>query len=70
MSPFSAVLALLIGLNAARAGCSAQEAPPDSVPSYDTLTISSLALGEVRRINVHTPRIYTARIATRFPVLY
>lgn len=70
MSTFSAVLALLIGLNAARVGCSAQEAPPDSVPSHDTLTITSRALGEVRRINVHMPRSYTARTSTRFPVLY
>ena len=42
----------------------------DSIPTYDTLTISSKAIGEVRRINVHVPRTYDGSGSTRFPVLY
>jgi predicted alpha/beta superfamily hydrolase len=49
---------------------SAQEAAPDSVPSYDTLMLASRALGEIRRINVHTPPAYVASDSSRFPVLY
>ena len=49
---------------------SAQQATPDSIPSYDTLTVTSRALGETRRINVHVPKSYAASANTRFPVLY
>jgi predicted alpha/beta superfamily hydrolase len=48
----------------------AQEAVADPVPTHDTLTLTSRALGEARRVNVHTPRSYTASAAARFPVLY
>jgi predicted alpha/beta superfamily hydrolase len=48
----------------------AQEAVLDSVPRHDTLTLTSRALGEARRVNVHTPRNYRASAAARFPVLY
>lgn len=49
---------------------SAQEVPPDPVPSHDTLMLVSRALGETRRINVHTPRMYDSSDTLRFPVLY
>ena len=49
---------------------SAQPATPDSIPSYDTLTVTSRALGEARRINVHVPKSYVASSTTRYPVLY
>ena len=42
----------------------------DSIPTYDSLTVQSQALGESRRINVHLPRGYDASASTRFPVLY
>ncbi|MBK5187908.1 MAG: hypothetical protein JJD97_06650, partial [Gemmatimonadaceae bacterium] len=45
----------------------AQDAPPDPVPPHDTLTLTSRALGEARRINVYTPRSYDT---AHFPVLY
>ena len=48
----------------------AQEVPPDPVPSHDTLMLVSRALGETRRINVHTPRAYDLSETLRFPVLY
>ena len=49
---------------------SAQEAAPDRVPQHDTLMLPSRVLGEVRRINVHTPASYAASDTVRFPVLY
>jgi predicted alpha/beta superfamily hydrolase len=49
---------------------SAHEAAPDPAPSHDTLMLASRALGETRRINVHTPRGYDASATARFPVLY
>lgn len=49
---------------------SAQEAPPDPVPTHDTLMLASRALGETRRINVHTPRAYESSDTLRLPVLY
>ena len=49
---------------------SAQEAVPDRVPQHDTLMLPSRVLGEVRRINVHTPARYVASDTARFPVLY
>ena len=42
----------------------------DSIPSHDTLTIVSRALGEKRLINVHVPAAYRASTNARFPVLY
>lgn len=48
----------------------AQQAAPDPIPSYDTLTIASRALGEPRRINVHLPKGYAESTGSRFPVLY
>jgi len=42
----------------------------DSIPKYDTLSISSRALGEVRRVNIHVPTGYDASTSARFPVLY
>jgi predicted alpha/beta superfamily hydrolase len=48
----------------------AQEAPADPIPSHDTLTLASRALGEARRINVHVPRRYAASARSRLPVLY
>jgi predicted alpha/beta superfamily hydrolase len=60
----AAVMALLA------APLAAQETPPDPVPAHDTLTVASRALGEARRINVHTPRAYATAPSARFPVLY
>jgi uncharacterized protein len=40
------------------------------VPQHDTLMLPSRALGEARRINVHTPASYAASDTMRFPVLY
>src|SRR2546423_10707284 len=45
------------------------QAPTDSIPRYDTLSLSSAALGELRHINVHVPKTY-ASTSNRFPVLY
>src|SRR5690242_19261641 len=42
----------------------------DSIPKYDSLSVTSHALSEVRRINVHVPRAYASSPSTRFPVLY
>jgi predicted alpha/beta superfamily hydrolase len=46
-----------------------QVAGTDSILAHETFTIQSTALGEQRRINVYTPRSYSASRA-RFPVLY
>ena len=46
------------------------QAPTDSIPRYDTLSLSSAALGELRQINVHVPKSYNASTSARFPVLY
>ena len=48
----------------------AQQSAVDSIPTYDSLTIDSRALGESRRINVHVPKAYGKTRSTRFPVLY
>src|SRR5689334_2391250 len=53
------LLALLLSLQAT-----------DSIPKYDSLSLPSRALNEVRRINVHVPKGYDASTSTRFPVLY
>jgi predicted alpha/beta superfamily hydrolase len=42
----------------------------DSIPRYDSLSIQSKALNEVRRINVHLPTGYATSSSTRYPVLY
>lgn len=57
-------------LGALPASIRAQDVTPDSVPRYDTLMVKSRALGETRRINVHTPVGYGSRAHSRFPVLY
>ncbi|HUQ79931.1 MAG TPA: alpha/beta hydrolase-fold protein [Gemmatimonadaceae bacterium] len=44
--------------------------PADPVPAHDTFTVTSRALGEPRRINVHLPKSYRATGTGRFPVLY
>ncbi len=41
-----------------------------SAPANDSFTIVSRALGEIRRINVHTPEGHEEQRRTRFPVLY
>ena len=61
---------LVIALCASPLVASAHQAAPDPVPSYDTLTITSHALGEARRINIHLPKGYGESASTRFPVLY
>jgi predicted alpha/beta superfamily hydrolase len=48
----------------------AMQAPADSIPQYDTLSVNSAALGELRHINVHLPTNYSGAITNRFPVLY
>jgi predicted alpha/beta superfamily hydrolase len=63
MSVVAAVMSLAAPLGA-------QDVAHDSIPSYDTLTVRSHALGETRRINVHEPRSYTLSANSRFPVLY
>ncbi|AHG88163.1 esterase [Gemmatirosa kalamazoonensis] len=61
---------LALALLACPAALRAQgDAPADPVPAHDTLTVTSRALGEPRRINVHVPPGY-AGSAARFPVLY
>ena len=57
--PILCSVALLISVQAA-----------DSIPRYDSLSISSRALSEVRRVNVHVPEGYAASKSTRYPVLY
>ena len=42
----------------------------DSIPRYDSLSVTSHALNEARRINVHLPQGYNASSSTRYPVLY
>src|SRR5690349_24468025 len=46
------------------------QAQTDSIPQYDTLSLRSTALGELRHINIHVPKGYSASTSTRFPVLY
>lgn len=41
----------------------------DPVPEHETFSLESVAVGETRRINVHTPKGY-AGSTRRFPVLY
>ncbi len=61
-----AFLALLAGPLGAQ-----QPTPPaDPIPAHDTFTIASPALGEARRVNVHTPPGHRASSATRLPTLY
>ncbi len=42
----------------------------DSIPRYDSLSIQSHAVNEVRRVNVHLPTGYATSGAMRYPVLY
>ncbi|MFN8651839.1 MAG: alpha/beta hydrolase-fold protein [Gemmatimonadales bacterium] len=71
------VLGLLVAL---ATGCHHAAPPPapnpgvnetgqqDPVPAHESFTVESRAVGETRRINVHTPKGYTG--SARFPVLY
>lgn len=74
------LLAALGLLGAALTGCH-HAAPPaspnpgvnetgqqDPVPAHESFTLESRAVGETRRINVHTPKGYAG--SARFPVLY
>ena len=71
MRSASIVLAFVIlGTSTVAALLPAQEVAPDPVPQHDTLMLPSHALGETRRINVHTPLGYAASDTARFPVLY
>ena len=40
------------------------------IPAHERFSVVSLALGESRSINVHTPRGYSVRASVRFPTLY
>lgn len=73
-------VALLAGV--VLSGCSRPVPPPappvpganetgqnDPVPPHVTFTLASSAVGETRRINVHTPKDY-AGSTSRYPVLY
>ncbi|MEO7363098.1 MAG: alpha/beta hydrolase-fold protein, partial [Gemmatimonadaceae bacterium] len=44
--------------------------PTVVVPVHDSFTVVSKSVGEPRLINVHTPRIYGASPAAKYPVLY
>lgn len=63
-------LAAAVALSAACAPLAAQAPVADHIPSYDSLVVRSRALGEARRVNVHTPAAYDAAPGARFPVLY
>lgn len=65
----SALLSLLPAAGAAQAG---PGGPTGVAPLVigETFTISSLALGEVRRINVYAPPPYADSPGVRLPVLY
>src|SRR6476619_2225985 len=67
---FRVLLCVVVVLSTRTTSLRAQEAPPDPVPSHDTLMLASRAVGETRRINVHTPRAYDSADTLRFPVLY
>jgi hypothetical protein len=54
---------------APRAATGAAALPADPIPPHDTFTLDSKAVGETRRINVHTPPGYDGS-TDRFPVLY
>lgn len=54
---------------ASSAAASEPAAPADLVPAHDSFTIESKAVGETRRVNVHTPEGYPGS-STRYPVLY
>ena len=71
MRSASIVLAfVIVGTSMVAAPLPTQEVPPDPVPQHDTLMLPSHALGETRRVNVHTPPGYVASDTARFPVLY
>ena len=50
----------------------AANGPPrvDSIPAHDSFIVESRALGESRRVNVHTPAGYGSSPAVRYQVLY
>src|SRR4030088_1230842 len=62
--------AMIVAALVASPSLSAQAVTPDSVPRHDTLIVTSRALGETRRSNVHTPLGYASSPRSRFPVLY
>lgn len=64
------LISVAVVASALLARLAAQDAAPDPVPQHDTLMLTSRALGELRRINVHTPRGYAGSDTARFPVLY
>jgi predicted alpha/beta superfamily hydrolase len=68
---------LIVVLIAARATPSSAQTRPDSVAGVtaplvigETFTVASRVMGEVRRINVYAPPIYTDSPGVRLPVLY
>lgn len=64
-------LTLLALALAGRHSLAAQTTGPiDPVPTHDSFTVTSRALGETRRINVYVPKTYRASATTRFPVVY
>lgn len=75
---FSRIFLLPLGLLLACGAPGARGNPPArplpaSVPAHDSFTVASGALGEARRINVHTPPSYRASPPPRtsaLPVLY
>ncbi len=81
LTPRHALWALaLTGVTASGCSHGAVPAPPvpvggsatgqiDPVPPHESFTLESKAVGETRRINVHTPKSYTGS-NRRFPVLY
>jgi hypothetical protein len=43
---------------------------PDAVPTHETFSLESQALGETRRINVYTPPGHAPAGAIRYPIFY
>lgn len=64
----AAVLACAAGPALAQTGAGAGAAAP--LVMGETFTIASKTLGEVRRINVYAPPVYTDSPGVRLPVLY
>ena len=65
-------LRLLIALGVLAAPLVAQSPATsvDAIPAHDSFTVTSLAIGEPRLINVYTPPGYRASSAKKYPVLY
>ena len=74
ISMFRAALLLPVLAACARAPAPATTATApvaaDPIPTHDTLTIASSALGETRVIHVWTPPSYAANPAATYPILY